>query len=155
MEALDRPAVTDLPPLPDIAGTLIREIVQVDDVTIVTLGCERLDLVSAPVIRNLLVDLVRSGHHKLVLDLANVTFIDSAGLGALVAVLRRLRTTRDRRAGVRPDPVRRPAIRGDMRLACLQPAVRSLLEIIRLDRVFPCFGTTEEAVRSHRPAERA
>ena len=121
------------------------------DVTLVRFELERLDAASAAEVRELLTGMVRSGHHRVVLDLAPVSFLDSAGLGALVAVLKRLRSIRDRRAVSRPEPPRRPSVRGDLRLAGLQPPVRSLLEIIRLDRVFSTFATTDEALQSFRP----
>jgi anti-anti-sigma regulatory factor len=48
----------------------------------------------------------------------------------------------------RPGESRRPAARGDVKLANLQPSVASLLEIIRLDRVFSSYRSVEEAVKS-------
>jgi anti-sigma B factor antagonist len=45
-----------------------------------------LDLATAPDLRAVLFDAVRSGAHRLVLDLADLTFIDATGIGALLAV---------------------------------------------------------------------
>ncbi len=40
---------------------------------------------------------------------------------------------------------------GDVRLANVQPPVRSLLEIIRLPRVFSSYASVEGAVQSYSP----
>lgn len=66
---------------------------------------------------------------QLVVDLGNVEFVDSSGLGALIATLKVLRA-RD----------------GDMVLANVTEAVRSVLEITRLLRVFDVYDTPEEAL---------
>jgi anti-sigma B factor antagonist len=137
-------------PLADVPGTPHRVAIH-EDAAVVRLGCERLDLVTAPGVRGLLAELVRGGNQRLVLDLSDVAFLDSAGLGALVATLKRLRCSRERRAAERPEPSRRPPIRGDLRLCGVQPVVRSLLEIIRLDRVFSTHETVDEALQSFRP----
>jgi anti-sigma B factor antagonist len=45
-----------------------------------------LDLATAPDLRDVLFAAVRSGARRLVLDLADLTFIDATGIGALLAV---------------------------------------------------------------------
>lgn len=47
-----------------------------------------LDIVTSDAVRRELVELVDDGHHDLSLDLADVGFVDSSGLGVLVAVHR-------------------------------------------------------------------
>jgi anti-sigma B factor antagonist len=116
--------------------------------TVVRPQTEWLDISLAADFRAALVDLVKAGHQNLVIDLGAVTFIDSSGLGALVSALKMLKVGRDRRSHPRAARSRRPAARGDVRLAALQPPVVSLLEIIRMNRVFPSYATVEEAVES-------
>lgn len=70
---------------------------------------------------------------RMVLDLTGVDFIDSACLGALIAVARRLRGQG-----------------GDMKISGLSAEVKSIFQITRLDRVFEVFGKREEAVSSYR-----
>jgi anti-sigma B factor antagonist len=76
---------------------------------------------------------------KVVLDLAETNFIDSAGLGALVRILGALRT-----AG------------GDLKLCQLPPLVREVLQVANLLSVFGAYDSAEEAAASfaHRPASR-
>lgn len=71
------------------------------------------------------------GAPRLVVDLAGVSFLDSSGLGALVAVLRRV---------VQAE--------GDLRLAGPSSGVRSLFELTRLDRVFDIHPDAGSAVSS-------
>lgn len=50
------------------------------------------DLYSAPQLRQCFLDLIDGEHHDVVVDLADVPFIDSLGLGVLVGALRRARS---------------------------------------------------------------
>jgi anti-sigma B factor antagonist len=108
-----------------------------------------LDLEAAARFRDRLHELIEAGHRNLVIDLSEVSFIDSSGLGALVSALKRLKN--GRRRAPRQGGSRRGPRRGDLRLAAAQPTVLSLLEVIRLDRVFPSYGSVEEAVTSYKP----
>jgi len=64
-----------------------------------------------------------------VVDMSRVRFIDSQGLGALVATLKSLR-----------------AEGGDLVLACSSESVRAVLEITKLTRVFETHPDVESAV---------
>jgi len=116
--------------------------------TVVKPGGERLDLEAAGEFRGELMKLIEDGHRDLVVDLSGVSFLDSSGLGALVSALKQLKTSRERRREPRPGHEPRPDQKGDIRLAGVQPPVVSLLQIIRLDRVFVSFPTVEDAVKS-------
>ncbi|MCW2582910.1 MAG: anti-sigma factor antagonist [Klenkia sp.] len=78
----------------------------------------RLTMVAAPQLRGLVSQLVEQGHARIVVDLSGTDFIDSSGLGALIAGLK---TTRQ--AG------------GDLRLAAVGPQVQAVLELTNLHRV--------------------
>jgi anti-sigma B factor antagonist len=93
----------------------------------------RIDLQVAGEFRTVLLQLVEAGRHRLVVDMSNVHFVDSSGLGALVSALKALRL-------LKGD--------GDIRLANVQPPVMNLLEIIRLHRVFAAYPSVEHAVQS-------
>lgn len=51
-----------------------------------------LDLVSSPVVRQRVHDVVAKGRHELVLDLSDVLFCDSSGVGVLIATRRLIRS---------------------------------------------------------------
>ncbi|MFD3734424.1 STAS domain-containing protein [Streptomyces sp. NPDC058632] len=51
-----------------------------------------LDLVTSPVLRQRVHDVVADGRHRLVLDLSEVWFCDSSGVGVLIATRRLLRS---------------------------------------------------------------
>jgi anti-sigma B factor antagonist len=93
----------------------------------------RIDLLVAGEFRAALLQLIGAGQRRLVIDLADVQFVDSSGLGALVSALKALKLVKGG---------------GDIRLANVQPPVVALLEIIRLDRVFSSHPSVEQAVES-------
>src|SRR5262245_55954668 len=66
---------------------------------------------------------------KVVLDLHRVQFMDSGGCGAVLAVLKKLRT-----GG------------GELRICCVTNPVRALLDLVRMQRIIEVFKTREEAV---------
>jgi anti-sigma B factor antagonist len=143
METLS-PANPKSAPAPRLRVDLAKR----DHATVVRPLCEWLDGSVAAQFRGTLVGLVKAGHRNLVVDLGAVSYVDSSGLGALVSALKMLKTGRERRTRPRTERSRRPAARGDVRLADAQPPVVSLLEIIRMNRVFACYPTVDAAVSS-------
>ena len=89
----------------------------------------RLDLVSAGQVRQHLAEAVKAGHSKQVIDLAEVSFIDSSGLGALISGLKAARL-----AG------------GDMRIARPNDQAKVILQLTTLDRVLRPYTTTDDAL---------
>ncbi len=88
-----------------------------------------IDMASAPQLRQEVVRLVDQGDRHLVLDLSEVAFCDSTGIGVMVAAVKRART-----AG------------GDVRLVCVNERLREMFAITRLDRVFDLFDLVDDAV---------
>jgi anti-sigma B factor antagonist len=72
-------------------------------------------------------------NNRLVLNLGGINYIDSGGLGTLVALYATAKN-----AG------------GSIRLASLTQRVGDLLQVTKLLTVFEVFGTVEEAVNSFR-----
>jgi anti-anti-sigma factor len=72
---------------------------------------------------------VTEGKHKMVLDMAEVTYISSAGLRTLADVV-----TRNREAG------------GDLKLVAVNRKVLRVLRIIGFDQFFALHDTVEAAV---------
>ena len=92
----------------------------------------RLDLLSAAMVRQELAAAVAAGHHRLVVDLGAVEFIDSTGLGSLISGLKATRL-----AG------------GDLRLARPAEQARTILQLTTLDRVLKPYATIEEALAGY------
>jgi anti-anti-sigma factor len=89
----------------------------------------RLNMVAAPEVRRAIDGLVADGESRIVMDLTDTGFVDSSGLGALVAGLR---TTRQ--AG------------GDLRIAAPGEQVLTALRLTNLDRILRPHGTVEDAI---------
>lgn len=89
----------------------------------------RLDVSGAPTLKEAISDAVKSGQPRVVIDLEGVSFVDSTGLGSVIAALKLVRSSK-----------------GDLRLAAPNQQVRVVLELTTLDRVFPYFATVEEAL---------
>nr|WSY54049.1 STAS domain-containing protein [Streptomyces sp. NBC_00886] len=62
-----------------------------------------LDLVTSPVLRQRVHDVVADGHHNLVVDLSDVLFCDSSGVGVLIAARRLIRSCQGRLRMILPD----------------------------------------------------
>jgi anti-sigma B factor antagonist len=78
-----------------------------------------LDVNTAPELREQLARLVSEGARKIVVDLTDVSFVDSTALSVLVSALKRLRQAD-----------------GDLELASPNPSVRRVFEITGLTRLF-------------------
>ena len=76
-------------------------------------------------------DVLSTGGRSVVIDLANVGYIDSSGVGRLVAEAKRMRQHG-----------------GAIRLAGLTPRSRQLLATLNLTPLFETFDDVEAAVRS-------
>ena len=62
-----------------------------------------LDMASAPALRQLILQQLSQGTRCIAVDLTNADFVDSSGLGVLVAALKRVRTHDGELAVVCPD----------------------------------------------------
>jgi anti-sigma B factor antagonist len=92
----------------------------------------RLDLSSAPTLRERLRQLITSGTPRLVVDLGEVTFVDSSGLGAVIGGMKAAR-----QAG------------GDLRIARPNQQVRMVLNLTSLNKVLRPYETLEEALAGY------
>jgi anti-sigma B factor antagonist len=87
-----------------------------------------LDLFEAPNLKWALVDLLNAGYSQVVIDLSQVTFMDSTAVGVLVGVNRSLD------AGAR------------LAIVCDKPNVLKIFGVSGLDAMFEIFPTLDEAV---------
>lgn len=90
----------------------------------------RLDASSAAEFKSLLMDRIQEGNDCIILDLSDVSFVDSSALGAMVSSMKALGS------------------KGEFVVCGIQGAVQSLFNLTRMDRVFQIFQSTEEALRA-------
>ncbi|MDF9715399.1 STAS domain-containing protein [Nocardioides sp. ChNu-153] len=88
----------------------------------------RLNMVAARQLRETLNGVIEGGTNRVVVDLAETTFLDSSGLGALISGLKSAR-----QAG------------GDLRIARPTPAVLSVFELTNIDKVLRPRADVESA----------
>jgi anti-sigma B factor antagonist len=98
--------------------------------TVVEAGGE-IDVASAPELRECLHQTIDAGSRRLVVDLRQVSFIDSMGLGVLVGARRRLRDH---------------GHDGSIQLVCADGLVLRVLRVSGLDHVFPLHATLTDAL---------
>ena len=98
------------------------------DRTVVHLGGE-IDVYTAPLVREKLDEQIQAGRTDLVVDLTDVTFLDSTGLGVLVGRLKLARTRG-----------------GSMRLVGTDDRVLKVFAITGLDKVFEIHPDVESAL---------
>jgi len=100
----------------------------VEGTTVIAVGGE-IDVYTAPRLRDRITELVAAGSYHLVVDLTDVDFLDSTGLGVLVGGLKKVR-----------------AHDGGLRLACPQERLLKIFRITGLAKVFDIYDTVEAAI---------
>jgi anti-sigma B factor antagonist len=98
---------------------------------IIAVGGE-IDVYTAPRLRESIVSAIEEGHRRLIVDVEQVEFLDSTGLGVLVGALKR----------VRGDG-------GSLDIVCTHERILKIFEITGLDKVFGLHRTVESAVQAH------
>jgi anti-sigma B factor antagonist len=88
-----------------------------------------LDIATSPTVRAALTEASERGNHRLVVDLTNVEFLDSTGLGALIGAQRRAKE-----------------VDGDVRLVVKEGQILRLLRITGLLKVFAVYPTLTAAL---------
>jgi anti-sigma B factor antagonist len=113
-----------------MAENLVLETHERGDVTVVAVKGE-VDLFTAPGLKDRLADLVSAGQSRLAIDLSEVEFMDSTGLGVLIGGLKRCKE-----AG------------GSLALVAPPEPVFKVLSITGLDKVFPIHVNVEQVTTS-------
>ena len=115
-------------PIPN-TPQLVHDIRREGDAVLASLVGE-IDLHNSPVVRGALLEILqREQPTRLVLNLAGVPYMDSSAIAVLVESLQKMRRTG-----------------GKIYLTNLQPRVKGLLEIARLDAIFILTDSAEEAM---------
>lgn len=100
-------------------------------VDIVTVDADRIDAAGAVAFKDAFRAAIAQSEHDVVLDLGQVLFIDSSGLGAIVAAQKLLGKDRV------------------MELADLQEAVAKVMTLTRMDTVFQIHDSVASAKAAH------
>jgi anti-sigma B factor antagonist len=90
-----------------------------------------IDVATAPEFHASLTELIGQGRAVVIVDMTEVSFIDSTGLGVLVSAEKASR-----------------AAGHELRLVVTQPHVTKLLALTGLDEVFTVVSTTQDAVNA-------
>jgi len=88
-----------------------------------------IDMATAPKLRQHIVNVTNDRPKGLVLDLNNVDFIDSTGLGVMVGAAKRMRMAS-----------------GGFRIVCSQAHLVELFQLTRLDEVFDLYEELDDAL---------
>lgn len=99
-----------------------------NDLQIIKVLDKRIDAAAAIQFKDTLKNLSSEHDGPVVLDLSNVDFVDSSGLGAIVASMKFLGKERP------------------LHLAGLTPVVAKVFALTRMERVFKIFNTAEDAI---------
>ena len=105
------------------------EINQKGDWHVVSINEPRLDAAIAESFKSFLFEQMDAGVIQVVIDLEEVRFMDSSGLGALVAGLKKL------------------SGKGKLMLASAQPAVKDLFDLTSMEKLFSIVDSVDEAVQ--------
>ena len=103
-----------------------------DSIVIIKLP-DRVSADGADDLKGYIKQIVEKGKYKLVINLEDTNFIDSAGLGAIVS---KISVTR--------------ANHGDVRMACAHDYITNLMELTHLDQIIKIYNSVKEAVESYR-----
>ena len=102
-----------------------------DDMAAIMTLCGRMDGRYSSILKKKLGEQLRQ-NNRIIIDMSQVSFIDSTGLGVLVGALKKA-ISRE----------------GDIRLVSPTEEVRMLMELTRVDRVFLVYSSQELALKSY------
>ncbi len=101
---------------------------QSGDARVITVSADRIDAAMAIHFKEDMRAETEGGPDRIILDLSAVTFIDSSGLGAIVASMKQLGADRK------------------LDLAGLTPVVDKVFRLTRMDTVFNLFASLDDAL---------
>ena len=100
------------------------------DVAVIILKGE-VDAYTCARLREAMIEAIEDGGANLVVDMKNVEYIDSSGLGTLVGGLKRVSERQ-----------------GTIAVVCTNPQIRKVFDITGLVKVFPIYGSEDDAVKA-------
>lgn len=106
---------------------------QEGDTLVITPHCNSLDAREAKEFKQNIIDTINlESANKIVLDLSNIQYIDSSGLGSLLSILKYLHTKQ-----------------GELKLASLNKPVRTIFELVAMHKIFEIYNSSEDAINSY------
>jgi len=99
-----------------------------NDILIVTVINPRIDERAADDFKNQMFQLISEGNLKIILNIAEVNFIDSSGLGVIVASLKQLKGE------------------GKFVICTMNDSVERMFKLTRMNKIFSLFDTENEAL---------
>lgn len=103
------------------------EVREVNNLPLIKVSGE-VDVYTAPKLKSRILDLIDNGKYTMIIDLNDVDFMDSSGLGVLVGGLKR----------VGPH-------KGSIKLVCNRPNILKIFKITGLNKVFEIFDVVDKA----------
>ena len=103
---------------------------KIGDVVIVSVLTEVLDASNTEDFKTDIAPILEKNAH-VIFEMSQIKFMDSSGCGTLLSCLRRLKSSN-----------------GNLKLCRVQEPVRTLFELVRIDRIIEIFDTEEEAIKS-------
>ncbi|SDK80328.1 anti-sigma B factor antagonist [Maridesulfovibrio ferrireducens] len=98
------------------------------DICIITPGTTRLDASTAVDFKTALLNLIKENNIRILLNLEQIEFIDSSGLGAIISALRQV------------------GVKGDIKLCNVNKQIMELLRLTRLDKILDSFENEKTAL---------
>jgi anti-sigma B factor antagonist len=90
-----------------------------------------LDIGTVSNMRSKIDSLISTGQHQVLFDLYDLEQIDSSGVGAFIAIFKRIRSNK-----------------GDMKISRLMGQPKEIFSLLRLDRVFEIHDDFDNALKS-------
>jgi anti-sigma B factor antagonist len=90
-----------------------------------------IDVYTSPRVKETINELIEKEHYNLIINLEEVRYIDSTGLGVLIGALKKVREHN-----------------GSINLICTNPQIKKIFNITGLVKIFGIFKNVEEAVNS-------
>ena len=92
-----------------------------------------LDIGTVSPMKSEMVALFATGQHRVLFDLYDLEQIDSSGIGAIIALFKRVKSNR-----------------GEVKISRLVGQPKEIFSLLRLDRVFEIYDDFDKAMRSFR-----
>lgn len=101
-----------------------------DNILILTPSVKSIDSSNSTSFKSQGIDLINQGNTNLIINLSNIDFIDSIGLGSIISIFKALTD------------------KGHMALFGTKPSVNSLFKMTRMDRVFQMYASENDAIQA-------